>query len=46
MLHVGRMGKVIVKLKLTNQADLVVDPKAQALCPNPAHGDKQMSEEY
>ena len=26
--------------------DLVVDPKAQVLRPNPAHGDKQMSEEY
>ena len=26
--------------------DLVVDPKAQKLIPNPEHGDKQMSEEY
>ena len=26
--------------------DLVVDPKAQTLRPNPAHGDKLMTEEY
>ena len=26
--------------------DFVVDPKNQKLIPNPAHGDKQMSEEY
>jgi predicted aspartyl protease len=26
--------------------DLVVDPKAQMLRPNPAHGDKLMTEEY
>ena len=26
--------------------DFVVNPKAQKLIPNPAHGDKQMSEEY
>lgn len=38
------MGKVIVKLSLTNQGDLVV--KNGKLIPNPEHGDKQMSEEY
>ena len=26
--------------------DFVVDPKRQKLIPNPAHGDKQMTEEY
>ena len=26
--------------------DFVVDPRGQKLVPNPAHGDKQMSEEY
>ena len=26
--------------------DLVVDPKTQTLRPNPAHGDKLMTEEY
>ena len=26
--------------------DFVVDPRGQKLIPNPAHGDKQMSEEY
>jgi len=26
--------------------DFVVDPQGQRLIPNPAHGDKQMSEEY
>ena len=26
--------------------DFIVDPKRQKLIPNPAHGDKQMTEEY
>jgi predicted aspartyl protease len=26
--------------------DFVVDPKGQKIIPNPAHGDKQMTEEY
>jgi len=26
--------------------DFVVDPRGKKLIPNPAHGDKQMSEEY
>ena len=26
--------------------DLVIDPKSQTLRPNPAHGDKLMTEEY
>ena len=40
------MGRVAAEIKLTNQADLAVDSKAQGLRPNPAHGDKLMSEEY
>jgi len=36
------MGKMIVKLKFTNEAD----PKSQKLIPSPEHGYKLMSEEY
>ena len=37
----NRLGRIAL-----GHLDLVVDPKAQALRPNPAHGDKLMTEEY
>jgi hypothetical protein len=49
------MGKVVIKIKLTNLFDLgaqhrklsfVVDSRNRKLISNPEHGGQQMAEEY
>jgi hypothetical protein len=40
------MGKVIIKIKRTNLADLFVQRRKFSLIGNPEHGGQQMTEQY